>query len=153
MTKKYFSANINWIHFLHHCIIVSLSSLVFRYARNYVWGGIYCSHFLTDIFFHYPFSAGTNDIGRQIHARSHLMLFPNLFYMVIVVELLVHIQLFCNPMDCSPPGFSFHVIFPGKNTGVGCHSFFQGIFLTQGLNRGLLHYSKILYNWATGYGH
>ena len=24
--------------------------------------------------------------------------------------------------------------FPGKNTGVGCHLLFQGIFLTQGLN-------------------
>ena len=28
---------------------------------------------------------------------------------------------------------------PGKNTGVGSHSFLQGIFLTQGLNPGLLH--------------
>ena len=28
---------------------------------------------------------------------------------------------------------------PGKNTGVGSHSLFQGIFLTQGLNPGLLH--------------
>jgi len=24
-------------------------------------------------------------------------------------------------MDCSPPGFSVHAIFPGKSTGVGCH--------------------------------
>ena len=29
--------------------------------------------------------------------------------------------------------------FPGKNTGVGCCSLHQGIFLTQGLNPGLLH--------------
>ena len=29
--------------------------------------------------------------------------------------------------------------FPGKNTGVGCHSLLQGIFPTQGLNPGLLH--------------
>ena len=29
--------------------------------------------------------------------------------------------------------------FPGKNTGVGCHFFFQGIFPTQGLNSCLLH--------------
>ena len=28
--------------------------------------------------------------------------------------------------------------FPGKNTGVGCHFFFQGIFPTQGSNPGLL---------------
>ena len=35
--------------------------------------------------------------------------------------------------------------FPGKNTGVGCHSLLQGIFLTQGLNLGRLHCRQILY--------
>ena len=30
--------------------------------------------------------------------------------------------------------------FPGNNTGVGCHSILQGIFLTQGLNLRLLHW-------------
>ena len=34
---------------------------------------------------------------------------------------------------------------PGKNTGVGCHSLLQGIFLTQGLNSSLPHCRKILY--------
>jgi len=34
---------------------------------------------------------------------------------------------------------------PGKNTRVGCHSFLQGIFLTQGLKPGLLHCRQILY--------
>ena len=33
---------------------------------------------------------------------------------------------------------------PGKNTGVGCYFLFQGIFLTQELNLGLLHCRKIL---------
>ena len=28
---------------------------------------------------------------------------------------------------------------PGKNTGVGCHFLFQGVFPTQGLNLSLLH--------------
>ena len=46
-------------------------------------------------------------------------------------------------MDCSPPGSS--VRFLGKNTGVGCHSLLQGIFLTQGLNPGLLHCRWSLY--------
>ena len=41
-------------------------------------------------------------------------------------------------MDCSPPDFSVHGDFPGKSTGVGCHFFLQGIFLTQGSNPGLL---------------
>ena len=35
---------------------------------------------------------------------------------------------------------------PGKNTGVGCHSLGQGIFLTQGLNHGLFHCRQILYH-------
>ena len=31
---------------------------------------------------------------------------------------------------------------PGKNTGVGCHFLLQGIFSTQGLNLGLLHWRQ-----------
>ena len=34
---------------------------------------------------------------------------------------------------------------PGKNTGMGCHSLLQGIFLAQGLNPGLLTCRQILY--------
>ena len=34
---------------------------------------------------------------------------------------------------------------PGQNTGVGSHSFLQGIFPVQGLNPGLLHCRWILY--------
>ena len=40
---------------------------------------------------------------------------------------------------------SVHGDSPGKNTGVGCHALLQGIFLTQELNRGLLHYMQVLY--------
>ena len=50
----------------------------------------------------------------------------------------------CNPMDCSPPGSSVHGDSPGKNTGVGCHPFLQGIFPTQESNRSLLHRRQIL---------
>ena len=34
---------------------------------------------------------------------------------------------------------------PGKNTGVGCHAFLQGILSTQGSNPGLWHCRWILY--------
>ena len=34
---------------------------------------------------------------------------------------------------------------PGKNTGMGSHSFLQEIFLIQGSNPGLLHCRQILY--------
>ena len=30
------------------------------------------------------------------------------------------------PMDCSLPGSCAHGIFPGKNSGVGCHFLLQG---------------------------
>ena len=51
----------------------------------------------------------------------------------------------CNPMDCSLLGSSVHGDSPGKNSGVGCHALFQGIFPTQGSNPGLLHCRQILY--------
>ena len=41
----------------------------------------------------------------------------------------------CDPVDCSPPGFSLWES-PGKNTGMGSQSLFQGIFLNQGWNPG-----------------
>ena len=52
----------------------------------------------------------------------------------------------CNPMDCSLPGSSVHGISQGKNSGVGCHALLQGIFLTQGLNLGLLYCRQIIYH-------
>ena len=36
--------------------------------------------------------------------------------------------------------------FPGKNAGVGCHSLFQEISPTQGLNPGLPHCRQMLYH-------
>ena len=52
----------------------------------------------------------------------------------------------CNPMDCSLSGSSVHGDSPGKNTGVGCHAFLQGIFPAQGSNLGLQHCRQILYH-------
>ena len=52
----------------------------------------------------------------------------------------------CNPLDRSLPGSSIHGDSSGKNTGLGCHFFLQGIFLNQGLNLGLLHYRQNLYH-------
>ena len=52
----------------------------------------------------------------------------------------------CNPVDCSLPASSLHGDSPGKNTGVGCHAFLQGIFPTQGSNLCLLY----LLHWQPG---
>ena len=114
------------------CTIVSLPSLAFRYVRNYVWVGVYCSHLCTDIFFHYSFSAGTNDIGRQIHARSHLLRFPYLFGMAIVVELLVHLQIFCNPWTVAHQAF-LSMWFSRLEYWNGLPSLFPGDLLDPGI--------------------
>ena len=49
----------------------------------------------------------------------------------------------CNSMVCPWN-------LPGKNTGVGCHSPLQGIFLTQGSKPSLLHCRQILYHLSYG---
>ena len=51
----------------------------------------------------------------------------------------------CDPMDCSPPGFSVHGIFQARVLELGCHFLLQGIFPTQGSNPGLLQCKQTLY--------
>ena len=91
--------------------------------------------------------AGQEATSRTLHGtiqvssikHIHIAVRPSCMLMCSVVSnsLRPHIlqptRLFC-PQDS-----------PGKNTGVGCHSLFQRIFPTQGLNPGLLHCRWILY--------
>ena len=49
-------------------------------------------------------------------------------------QLLSHVWLFATPW---PAKLLCPWNFPGKNSGVGCHFLFQGIFLTQGSNPGI----------------
>ena len=56
-------------------------------------------------------------------------------------------------MVYSQRGSSVHGHSPGKNTGVGCHALFQGIFPTQGLNPDLPHCSRFFIIWATREAH
>ena len=49
------------------------------------------------------------------------------------------------PHGVSPQDFSVHGDSPSKNTGMGFHALFQGIFPTQGLSPGLLCCRLILY--------
>ena len=53
---------------------------------------------------------------------------------------------FLDSMDCSLPSSSVRGILQARSTGVRCHLFLQGIFLTQGLNPCLLH----LLRWQAG---
>ena len=63
---------------------------------------------------------------------------------VSVCRLLSYVWLFVTPWTVAHQA-PLPWDFPSKNTGVGNHSLLQGIFPTQGLNPGLLHYRQILY--------
>ena len=57
-----------------------------------------------------------------------------------------HSPLLCRCFFCSPlQALLCQWDFLHRITGAVCHFFFQGIFLTQGLNPGLLYYRQILY--------
>ena len=60
----------------------------------------------------------------------------------------------CGPTDCSLSGSSVWN-FSGKNTGVGCCFFLQGIFPTQGICVSQVSCigRQILYHWATWEAH
>ena len=49
---------------------------------------------------------------------------PGLFYLdvaALAAKPLQSCPTLCDPIDGSPPGSTIPGIFPGKNTGVGCH--------------------------------
>ena len=48
----------------------------------------------------------------------------------------------CDPMGCSPTRLLCPWDSPGQNTVVGSHPLLQGVFPTQGLNPGLLHWQS-----------
>ena len=80
------------------------------------------------------------DIGRQLNKCFQIPFQQSVTEMFAAVQLLSHVRLFFNLMDNSPPSSYVHGIFPGKNSRVGCHFLFQGIYPTQGLNPSLLHW-------------
>ena len=53
--------------------------------------------------------------------------------------MLSHVQLF-ETHELQPTRLLCPWDSPGKNTGVGCHALFQGIFPTQGSNLCLVHW-------------
>ena len=65
--------------------------------------------------------------------------------MVVMVQSLSCVRLL-RPSGLQPARYLCPLDSPGKNTGVGCHFLFQGIFPTQELNLGLLHWRQILYS-------
>ena len=62
---------------------------------------------------------------------SHGILLSEIAHMCVLCLVIQLCPTLCDPMDCSPPGFSLHGDSPGKNTRLGCHDLLQGIFPTQ----------------------
>ena len=80
---------------------------------------------------------GSRVLAKGLLWRLILMVFRPAVYIPILM---------CSVVSCSLPPFGLSPArllctwgFSGKNTGVGCHFLFQGIFLTQGWNQHLLH--------------
>ena len=84
---------------------------------------------------------------------THIPLYPHLVFLNIMVHsgILMKRMPFMEPIQ--PARLLCPWDSPGKNTGVGCHFFLQGVFLTQGWNLRLLLGSHILYHWATWEAH
>ena len=63
------------------------------------------------------------------------------------VKSLSHVRLFATPWAVAYQA-SLSMDFSGNSTGVDCHFFLQGIFLTQRSNPGLLHCRLMLYRMS-----
>ena len=64
----------------------------------------------------------------------------------LMVSVSVSCSVLSNSLWLQPHGLLCPWNFLGKNPRVGCHSLLQGVYLTQGLNQGLLHCGWILYH-------
>ena len=88
--------------------------------------------------------------GSWLHHAGFLIVFHGLLVVALMCCVLCLVAqscpTLCDPMGCSPPGFSIYGDSPDKNTGVSCHALLPGIFSIQGLNPGLLHCRWILYH-------
>ena len=74
-----------------------------------------------------------------IHLLLHTLQLRVCVCVCVCMHMFSHVQLFVTPCTVALPGSSVHEIFPGKNTGMGCHFLLLGTFAAQGLNPHLRH--------------
>ena len=72
-------------------------------------------------------------------------------WVCVHAQLLSHVQLFCNSMDCCLPGSSVHEISLAKVLKAGCYFLLWGIFLTQGSTHVSCIGRWILYHCTTSH--
>ena len=80
----------------------------------------------------------------MVHSMCHMYIYMAHVYIYIHIYILLlfsHVQFFCIPMDCSPPGLSDHGISQARILEWVAISFSRKeIFQTQGLNSHLRHW-------------
>ena len=82
--------------------------------------------------------------GKQKKAGEAILISDKVKKERLKVKSLSCVQVFVTN-GLQPTRFLHPWVFPGKNTGVGCHFLLQEIFSTQGLNPGLPHCRQTLY--------
>ena len=77
-----------------------------------------------------------------------LVIFVFCLMVLVDCELVVQLCLTLLPHGLQPARLLCPWDFPATNTGVSCYFLFQGSFLTQELNPGLLHHRQTIYYWS-----
>ena len=90
---------------------------------------------------------GENDIKMKASGQCEKP--PYLCIAVVIVKSLSRVWLFCNPMDCSPPGSSVHGILQGRILKQVAISFPRGSSPPRARTRVSCIGRQILYRWAT----
>ena len=85
----------------------------------------------------------------QMQVRVLLVSISQILQYTCIHVCFSHVRLFATPWTVAHQ-VPLSMDSPGKHTGIGSHSLLQGIFLTQGLNLGLLHCRQILYHPSHG---
>ena len=82
------------------------------------------------------------DVVSKVVLKYKLNGFSTMFMLCLVAQ---SCPALLQPHGLQPARLLFHGDSPGKNTRVGCHALFYGIFPTQTANTGLLHCRQIPY--------
>ena len=102
----------------------------------------------TRLFCSWDFPGKNTGMGCHFHFQGIILTDPGIKHYISVIRISEVTQLcptFCNPMNCSLPGFSVQGIFQARILAwVPIAS--QGIFPTQGSNLGLLPCKQFLYH-------
>ena len=142
---------VNIFHFLLHHLIMKCAALLALEAACLLCKWMRCSGASSQLLSKRESTVSSHHLLRAISRRMNLLCWlvvlgkdfvfnPSTTTVLPVSQcacMLSRVQLFETPWTvvCQTPR---PWDFPGKNTGVGCHFFLQGIFLTQGSNPRLL---------------